>query len=386
MQQKDHIILPKATLKRFADEKNNKIAYLALRNKEIKLEEQFPRAFHTSGNYYNPEYDEIIKRYETLLGKLHKKIKDAIDTEFRIFMSSSELKKDIIELITLQFNRSVLADDALLGKYREQEQYRYNTISAELFRTGNISREFIERKKAFEKNAESDSSFRYYAQNIIGQENEKIKEYFEKFEPFILSIPNDVASTFILPPQHFLSGTNFARFVLSPRIALALFPQQMQTTYFKKLTAEEVDFMFPRVIESAMCMEEKYREVIGEKNYLIHIRDILYKYRESFFYMEDEQILIVCGREKQLKDDQTILEMISSIMVFAPQCKKIILEENVLSEELLKNEDLNKELLIFVEREYEVALISDDYCKNLEPRVKRFESKEQAITFFKKEN
>ena len=44
----------------------------------------------------------------------------------------------------------------------------------------------------------------------------------------------------------------------------------MQTTYFKKLTAEEVDFMFPRVIESAMCMEEKYREVIGEKNYLIH--------------------------------------------------------------------------------------------------------------------
>lgn len=56
-QQKDHIILPKATLKRFADEKNNKIAYLALRNKEIKLEEQFSRAFHTSGNYYNPEYD-----------------------------------------------------------------------------------------------------------------------------------------------------------------------------------------------------------------------------------------------------------------------------------------------------------------------------------------
>ena len=51
--QKDHIILPKATLKRFANPETNKVTYLDLSNPESMLiKEKFPDSFHSKINYY----------------------------------------------------------------------------------------------------------------------------------------------------------------------------------------------------------------------------------------------------------------------------------------------------------------------------------------------
>ena len=55
VQQNDHIILPKATLMRFMDE-TKRIYYLDLNNlNEISVKHAYPKSYHSSLNYYNPE-------------------------------------------------------------------------------------------------------------------------------------------------------------------------------------------------------------------------------------------------------------------------------------------------------------------------------------------
>ena len=115
--QNDHIILPKATLKRFADSKTNKIKYLNLSNPEnLSIKEAFPRSFHTKTNFYNPVYDNIVKRYETMIGKYNKSISDICMRNENFKLDEKQMKKDIIDIITIQFDRIVLADDNFLNK------------------------------------------------------------------------------------------------------------------------------------------------------------------------------------------------------------------------------------------------------------------------------
>ena len=69
-EQCDHIILPKATLKRFADTKTKRISYLDLSDSEnISIRKGFPRSFHTKPGYYTPAYDSVVKRYETRIDR-----------------------------------------------------------------------------------------------------------------------------------------------------------------------------------------------------------------------------------------------------------------------------------------------------------------------------
>lgn len=75
--QNDHLILPKATLKRLANPETKKVKYLDLSNPEsISIKEKFPDSFHTKPNYYIPEHDKTIKKYETMIGQYNKKITD----------------------------------------------------------------------------------------------------------------------------------------------------------------------------------------------------------------------------------------------------------------------------------------------------------------------
>lgn len=72
IQQRDHIILPHATLKRFVD-KNKQIYYLDLNDMaSISVKNAYPKSYHAIANYYNPEYDDKVKLQETSIGRLHK--------------------------------------------------------------------------------------------------------------------------------------------------------------------------------------------------------------------------------------------------------------------------------------------------------------------------
>ena len=45
---------------------------------KCEIKEYFPRSFHTKNNYYIPSVDKEIKKYETMLGKLHEKLSEAV--------------------------------------------------------------------------------------------------------------------------------------------------------------------------------------------------------------------------------------------------------------------------------------------------------------------
>ena len=49
VQQKDHIILPKATLMRFKDNESQRIYYLDLN--DITVKHIYPKSYHASPNY-----------------------------------------------------------------------------------------------------------------------------------------------------------------------------------------------------------------------------------------------------------------------------------------------------------------------------------------------
>ena len=74
--QKDHIILPISTLKRFSDPITKKICYLDLSNPNVlEIKYEYPKSFHTEASFYCPELDNIIKKYETKVGEYEKKLK-----------------------------------------------------------------------------------------------------------------------------------------------------------------------------------------------------------------------------------------------------------------------------------------------------------------------
>lgn len=382
IQQDDHIILPKATLRRFADNKTKKICCLKLSDSNnLAITKHYPKSFHTKPNYYNPEFDNIVKRYETLIGKWHKEIMNAIKTntiESLITNRLEELKKDIIELITIQFHRTVLADEKLLAQYIEQEKKRYESSSADLFRSGRIHQDFLIRKQnLFDKNIDQ---VQYYSQNILGQPNEAIKKAYKEFIPYICYIPDEIDSTFLLTPQHIVPNDAFARFILSPRLALALYKKNLpQRTII--LTKEDVDCLVPRAIESSLSMSKEYQEVIGEEKYLHYVKNKLEKFKSKITEIAEEQIILISGNEEILIDDQTILEMIVSIMCFKPESKKIIIETGILSSKLLKSNETtkNKGLYMFAKWGYKIVLINQHDLSNSNSGIAIAKTKEDAI-------
>jgi len=382
IQQDDHIILPKATLRRFADNKTKKICCLKLSDSNnLAITKHYPKSFHTKPNYYNPEFDNIVKRYETLIGKWHKEIMNAIKTntiESLITNRLEELKKDIIELITIQFHRTVLADEKLLAQYIEQEKKRYEEFSANFFRSGRIPEGFLNNKQRF-FNKEIDQ-VQYYSQNILGQPNEGIEKTYKDSIPYIFYIPNEIDSTFLLPPQHFVPNNAFARFILSPRLALALYKDNspQRTIILKK---EDVDCLVPRAIESALSISKEYQEIIGEEKYLHYIKSKIEKYMSMIKEIAEEQIILISGDEEILQDDQTILEMIVSIMYFKPESKKIIIETGVLSSKLLKLDETTKNegLYMFAKWGYKIVLINQHDLSNSNSGIAIAKTKEDAI-------
>lgn len=379
--QNDHIILPKATLKRFADSKTNKIKYLDLSNPEnLSIKEAFPRSFHTKTNFYNPVYDNIVKRYETMIGKYNKSISDICMRNENFKLDEKQMKKDIIDIITIQFDRIVLADDNFLNKLLAQFRENYKTESLSYFRSGSVSKEFLDRKQKFEQASKDINAFRYYAQGIIGQSNEVIQKIYEKFFPCILIVPDESNSSFVLSPQHFVATDTFVRIVISPRIALALYPVKNERI-IKYLTKEEVDWLIPRAIESALAINSDFRQIVGEENYLNCIKNKLEKYKSILCNLNDDTILVK-GNEVILNDDLECFELLVSIMLFKPNYHKFVMELSAISNEFLHKSEFLHSIEIFKERECYIVFVNNLGLDTSVIQITVAQNNEEAITMF----
>ena len=116
IQQGDHLILPYSTLMGFVDKKME-ISVLDLNDfNNISVERGRPNSYHKEINYYNPEYDAIVKKRERLIGILFTKLSKVIDEiERGVALSKSfnrdKLKNQIIDIITVEYHRLVIVDN-----------------------------------------------------------------------------------------------------------------------------------------------------------------------------------------------------------------------------------------------------------------------------------
>ena len=160
IQQDDHIILPRATLKRFMDDKAQGIYYLDLKDIDnITIKQGYPKSYHTIANFYDPVYDKKVKERETAIGELHNEILTAIDNNTSIGTNAKELKHKIIDFITIEFQRSVIANDSYLEKYREQQQKRNDIVDCIMLQTGNMTEERSEYSINYREHAKSKEAF-----------------------------------------------------------------------------------------------------------------------------------------------------------------------------------------------------------------------------------
>jgi len=383
--QNDHIILPKSTLKRFVNPETKKIKYLDLCNPEnITIKEKSPRSFHTQLNYYIPEYDDKVKVYETMIGRYYKLITDACNQNSDININPQQLKTDIIDIVNIQFQRTIIADDEYLYKLLEHFKEQYRQESLFFLRQGIYPKEFQERKQKFEQASQNINTFRYYAQHIIGQKNSKIFEAYKNFVPHILIIPNQISSTFILSPQHFVPIDSTVRIIISPRIALSLYPTSLTTNneLIKYLTQEEVDFLVPRTIESAISMTSNFRQIIGEENYLNSIKTKLEIYK-SILPNPVDDIILIKDNSILINDEQTFLELAVSIKLFNPDCHKIVIEAGAISSQFLQNKEFIDCIQMFERWELALIFINNNasYIPNINIKVTK--TKEEAVAMFK---
>ncbi len=382
--QNDHIILPKATLKRFINPETNKIKYLDLNNPErLLIKEKFPDSFHTKSNYYIPEYDNIVKKYETMIGKYCKLITDIHKKNLDIKIDAQQLKTDILDILNIQFQRAVIADDELLNKLLEQFKEQHRQESLFYIRQGIYPKEFQDRQQEFKQASKDINTFRYYAQRILGQKNPKILEDYRNFIPYILVIPDEVSSTFILSPQHFVAFDVSVRIIISPRIALALYPMPFTEDkgLIKYLTKEEVDKYVPKTIESAISMTKGFREIIGNEDYLNCIKNKLQIYKSMMCNLVNNIILVKEG-VVTFDDSQSFLELVVSIKLFEPDCHKIIIELGAISSRFIQEREFIESIEMFEKWEFDVVFISNDEIDISSIEIKIAKDKEEAITMF----
>lgn len=147
IQQGDHIILPKATLKRFSN-RNGSMYALSLNNPEDStLIRRFPRSFHTQKGFYDIDVDNKIKRIETSIGKWNEKLLSAIQGADFTQIDFKKLKEFAVQLITLQFHRCVMVDDNKRNTFFKKRICELDKRIEECFLTGNANVKKLINKK-----------------------------------------------------------------------------------------------------------------------------------------------------------------------------------------------------------------------------------------------
>lgn len=262
----DHLILPKKTLARFADEKQS-VHILNLNDmSNIRVDKKRARSFHTECNYYLPKYDEKVKKIETEFGNVYTKISTSIRNGCKPNIDPIELKRNIIEFLTIEFHRSVVVDDDLREKYMGQQLMRNEQQELQLIQNGLLDFSSAEYYKTFRTVYKDREMAKKYTQNILGIPNEAIiSTYSDCFCAHVLYIQDGKDYSFLLPPMHFVGNESFAIFVLAPNVALGLYPQFENIPFFWCIPKGRVEAINLRILESVTLLGHGFREVVGRR-------------------------------------------------------------------------------------------------------------------------
>lgn len=360
IQQRDHIILPNATLKRFAD-KSKQIHYLDLNDMEnISVKHDYPKSYHAIANYYDPEYDDKVKIQETSIGRLHKLFSDKIFKGVKKTFNPKTIKQKIIDFVTIEYNRTVIANDSMLDKYRQNQQEENDAIDKMLLINGKLSAERCEYSINFRHKAQSIQTFRYYAQNILGTSNEEINGLYKDFKACVLYIQKKRKYEFMLPPMHFVGTDCFLIFVLSPNICLALYPTLQGNNQIIEAEEERVRAINCRIMESVGFVDKGYREIVGGKNQLNALKNKIERYK-SIFYKNNERVVCDLRDEIVFYDLNDVMEVSVALYLSfmdSEHIKKLYINKSIFAKNFIKNSRVDIED-VFKKYGYRLVIKSD---------------------------
>lgn len=352
--QNDHIILPNATLKRFMNTETQMISVLNLSSpNQCSITRHFTRSFHVEADYYDVDVDKEIKKFETSIGNWNKKISDAIANNDLSKINITELKNFAIQIITLQFHRCVMADPQMREAFITIKRKEYEELLH-----SNHSYEFSEFVKSFEASSRTPSEFiRFFQKNYLMNGNERIEQSYNKFNAVILSIPQNISASFLLPPQHFVCTDTVARVVLGPKLAIGLYPDNFNSQKLITLSKDDADALIPRAIESALEMSDTaYRQVVGEYAYLSEIKNRINFYSDLIQECSNEKALIIRMQDEMWEN--SLMEIIIVLKYKKPGYNKIYIE-------ISRESKCNSDKILFgikkiCEYGYDIAVISDN--------------------------
>lgn len=330
IQQDDHIIIPRATLSRFIDDKQLFSSLDLSDSSDINIKKHRPKTFHVQKGYYDVSIDQKIKKIETEIGMWNKKLSETTQENIND-IDFEDLKEFSIRLITLQFHRCVMADSSFREKFIKIKQKEYSGISLNGFLSGEINKEFLDRKLKFDKSVKDENSFiRYFQENFLLQPNDNIESTYKNFKAVVLHIPDEVESTFILPPTHFVGIDNTARIILNPKLAIGLYPKEYKINNLHILSEDEVDALVARSIEVTLEFSNEYREIIGGESYLNILKKKIIEFNNSIVKEPNEDVIFLSKIKDFCIDDKNILDIIMFIKYLQPNINNIIIDSRVL--------------------------------------------------------
>lgn len=251
---------------------------------------------------------------------------DTVDINF------DEMRNFAINLITLQFNRNVMVDSGLRSFFIDskirglKESIQYNqfigdidTVRKQELRLGELQQFAVDPSGFpifFQKN--------YMVNGDRLAPNTIIEEQYKYFTAVILFIPDESETSFLLTPQHYFAVDTVARIILGPRLAIGLYPKQMNipANRIMEVTEDQAFSFFARSIESALEMtEDAFKQLIGEKSVLQKVEDSL-KICNSMISNDFENEICTINASSQINEN-----VFSILIILLYKCgmKKVLL-------------------------------------------------------------
>lgn len=294
---KDHIALPKSTLRRFVEEGKQHFYYIDVFKNDGKILTARPKSYYGSASndntegYYPEAFDKnFVQKYETDLGKIAKWAKNICNSVSAGTSSPCDLtandrswlRQFCLEFITLQterrFGDSVVKENVESGCIENIiEQFM------SLYKEGKVGIEVAERAQKMQSLSKNEKQLRdFLFENVTKKRfyesvknlDTKIQKHHGGLDASIVHIPPSVKTTFLLTPFHLIqTGKSF--FVpMSPRLAIALLPPKYFDEYNTECQITEIndeDFIKNLIKPSIkMARESVLPHLIGEQYTLKH--------------------------------------------------------------------------------------------------------------------
>lgn len=158
---------------------------------------------------------------------------------------------------------------------------RIAAIEVSAIRTGKITKEMIERKNRLLEILKTQKGRRdfYYARTHI-----KLQPFFKRFvmdkhEATVIKVPDNIQTTFLLTPFHFIKSGEDWLFTISPRLAIALLPSgnfndsSVKDGIWKVDSEETMEILLESAIQMAIHCNDQH--LIGERYTLEKVKTLI---------------------------------------------------------------------------------------------------------------